>query len=139
MHGGSETIGLPQQRRFALIAYQGVSVLLVTMVLIQAVLAGRGWFLDGNVLKVHGYLGNATFLLTIALTMLGLAATRSIRVAAPLALLVILTTAQIGLGYAGRDSAAAAAWHVPNGVLIFGLSVLVAVSALRTAPGDGGA
>jgi hypothetical protein len=95
------------------------------------VLAGRGWFLDGDVIKIHGYVGNATFLLAVALATLGLAATRSIRVVLPLALLVILTTVQIGLGYAGRDSATAAAWHVPNGVLIFGLSVLAAVSALR--------
>ncbi len=132
MQGRSETITISQQRRLVLIAYQGTSLLLITAVLIQAVLAGRGWFLDGDVIKIHGYVGNATFLLTIALAMLGLAATRSIRVVLPLALLVILTTAQIGLGYAGRDSAAAAAWHVPNGVLIFGLSVLAAVSALRT-------
>ncbi len=132
MQGRSETITISQQRRLVLIAYQGTSLLLITAVLIQAVLAGRGWFLDGDVIKIHGYVGNATFLLTIALAMLGLAATRSIRVVLPLALLVILTTAQIGLGYAGRDSATAAAWHVPNGVLIFGLSVLAAVSALRT-------
>jgi len=122
---------MPQQRRLVLIAYQGTSLLLITAVLIQAVLAGRGWFLDGDVIKIHGYVGNATFLLAVALATLGLAATRSIRVVLPLALLVILTTVQIGLGYAGRDSATAAAWHVPNGVLIFGLSVLAAVSALR--------
>jgi hypothetical protein len=35
----------------------------------------------------------------------------------------VLVTAQIGLGYAGRESAGAASWHVPNGVIIFGLTV----------------
>jgi hypothetical protein len=102
--------------------------------LLQAILAGRGWFLDGDIIRVHGHVGNVTFLLTVALALLGRAATRSIRAVAPLVLLVILTTIQIGLGYAGRDNAELAAWHVPNGVLIFGLSVLVGVSALQTEP-----
>jgi len=32
---------------------------------------------------------------------------------------------RIGLGYSVRDSSEAGAWHVPNGVLIFGLSVFL--------------
>jgi len=128
----TESLGRPYPSRYVLVAYQAASITLIAAVLLQAVLAGRGWFLDGDIIKVHGYVGNATFLLTMALAMLGRAATRSIRSVVPLALLVILTTVQIGLGYAGRDNATAAAWHVPNGVLIFGLSVLVGRSALRT-------
>jgi hypothetical protein len=38
------------------------------------------------------------------------------------ALLLGLTVAQIGLGYAGRESAQAAAWHIPVGVFMFGLA-----------------
>jgi hypothetical protein len=34
-------------------------------------------------------------------------------------------TAQIGLGYAGRDSGEAAALHLPNGVLIFGIGTFM--------------
>jgi hypothetical protein len=32
-------------------------------------------------------------------------------------------SAQIGLGYSGRETLEAAAWHVPMGVTIFGLAV----------------
>lgn len=134
MQQQTESLERSYPSRYVLVAYQVASIALIVAVLLQAILAGRGWFLDGDIIKVHGYVGNATFLLTVALAMLGRAATRSIRVVVPLALLVILTTIQIGLGYAGRDTAAAAAWHVPNGVLIFGLSVLAGVSALRTEP-----
>jgi hypothetical protein len=42
------------------------------------------------------------------------------------AALLVLVISQIGLGYSGRDSADAAAVHVPMGVLTFGLSVLIA-------------
>ena len=49
--------------------------------------------------------------------------------------LVVLVVAQLGLGYSGRDSAGAAALHVPNGVLIFGITTaLVALSANRRSP-----
>ena len=34
-----------------------------------------------------------------------------------------LCFAQIGLGYVGRETAEAAAWHIPNGVLLMGLAV----------------
>ena len=30
--------------------------------------------------------------------------------------------AQVGLGYVGRETSQAAAWHVPTGVAIFGLA-----------------
>jgi len=36
---------------------------------------------------------------------------------------VLLVSIQIGMGYAGRTSLGAAAWHIPNGVAIFGLAV----------------
>jgi hypothetical protein len=36
----------------------------------------------------------------------------------------VLVVVQIGLGYAGDDGGNAAAWHIPNGVLILGLSVV---------------
>ena len=56
-------------------------------------------------------------------------------VAVAVAVAVVLT-AQVGLGYVGRDSAEAAAWHIPNGVLAFGLAVhqlTLARSTRRTA------
>jgi hypothetical protein len=38
---------------------------------------------------------------------------------------VLLVVAQLGLGYSGRESATAMSFHIPNGVLIFGLSVAI--------------
>jgi hypothetical protein len=34
---------------------------------------------------------------------------------------LLLSFAQIGLGYIGRDTAEAAAWHIPNGVLLMAI------------------
>ena len=52
------------------------------------------------------------------------------------AALVLLMTAQIGLGYTGRDGGEPAAWHVPNGVAIFGLAVYQLSQARALAKGS---
>lgn len=96
--------------------------LLVALVLVQAALAGR-FFFSGAEIAVHGYIGNASF--TLGLVALGLALAGRLP---PWLLAVTGTTAllmfvQTGLGYLGRDELEAAAWHVPLGVLIFGLSM----------------
>jgi hypothetical protein len=41
-------------------------------------------------------------------------------------LVTLLVIAQIGLGYTGRTEATAMAWHLPNGVLLMGLSTMLA-------------
>ena len=109
---------------------QGLRILapLITlMVLIQAVFAGRGLFINTDNFDIHGYIGNATFLLVAVQTALAFFAGFRGRTRATLlgtsVVLLILVIAQIGLGYSGRDGGQAAAWHVPNGVLIFGLTV----------------
>jgi hypothetical protein len=104
------------------------------LVLAQAVLAGRGWFVDIDLIEVHGWVGNATFLAAItqvALAYVGWSRGAVGRLELGLsALLVVLLVAQLGLGYSGRESAGAAAWHVPNGVLIFGLSAAILARSL---------
>jgi hypothetical protein len=114
--------------------YQWLTVATAVLVLAQAILAGRGWFVDLDLIDVHGLVGNLTFLVAIGLVVLAyLAWSRGTLGRLELglsALLVLLVAAQLGLGYSGRDSAGAAALHVPNGVLIFGISTaLVALSA----------
>ncbi|MEJ7763566.1 MAG: hypothetical protein WKF80_12305 [Thermomicrobiales bacterium] len=95
------------------------------LVFVQALLAGRGWFITPDLLKVHGYLGSLTFVIVIGQLGLAFVAWRrgvlGIAPAILSALLLLLVTSQLGLGYAGRESAAAASWHIPNGVLIFGV------------------
>jgi heme A synthase len=112
--------------------YRWVAAILAAMVFVQALLAGQGWFVDPGLIQIHGLAGNATFIVVIVLA--GLAfATRRLRAGLDLGLVtiaLILVIAQIGLGYAGRESASAASWHVPNGVLVFGLSIAIWMRAL---------
>lgn len=99
-----------------------VAAALAVLVLLQAVVAGQSLFGTWGI-EVHGWMGNASFLLGLLLIPLALRA-RAGRVAVSLAFaLVVAMFSQIGLGYAGRTALAAASWHVPLGVAIFGLSV----------------
>lgn len=107
-------------------------------VLIQAIFAGQGLFNDTDLITVHGGIGNLTLLLVLIQTGMVLFAgfrgrTRAILLGLNL-LLPALVVVQLALGYAGNDGGQAAAWHVPNGVLIFGLTAGNAayVSSLRT-------
>lgn len=94
---------------------------LPTLILVQAFLAGRALF-GGWSITVHGVIGNVTF--AVVLATLALAWRAGLRKATTVAaVLAVLVTAQIGLGYSGRETAEAAAWHVPLGVTIFGLAV----------------
>jgi hypothetical protein len=103
-------------------AHRFTGYVLALLVLLQAVVAGRSLFGNWDI-EVHGWMGNATFALGVVLVVLAVrsgAGRTSVLVAAAL---VAALFAQVGLGYAGRTAAGAAAWHVPLGVLIFGLAV----------------
>jgi membrane protein YdbS with pleckstrin-like domain len=125
--------------------YRIAAILMVALVLVQAFLAGRGWFDDHDYFDTHEMVANLVFL--NALVLLGLAiaigapAAWRITLIAPNVLLLVLVVAQISLGYSLTDgSAEAGAWHVPNGVLIFGLSVFLIslLPRLRAAAASGG-
>jgi uncharacterized membrane protein len=115
-----------------------LAVLTGMAVLLQAILAGRGWFMLGshNLIEVHGVIGNLTFILVLLLVV-GAWLGRQARVMTNTELilsiaLVILTAAQLGLGYSGRDSGTAASLHIPNGILVTGLTAaLIAISFMR--------
>ena len=96
--------------------------LLALLILVQAMLAGRALFGTWSI-TVHGVTGNVTFTVALAVGALAFLG-RAGRTAVLLALiLAAVLTLQIGLGYLGRETAEAAAWHVPLGVLSFGLAV----------------
>lgn len=109
---------------------------LVVLVLMQAVIAGQALF-GGWAIELHGWLGNASF--AVGVVLVALAVKRPVgRAATFFAVgLVLAMFAQTGLGYAGRTSLAAASWHVPLGVTVFGFAV--AHAALLFVPRAGAA
>lgn len=85
----------------------------------QAVIAGQHIFGDWGI-DVHAALGNAAFtvaVLTAAAAIFKLD-DRALRVVG--VVMVVLLSAQIGLGYSSRESTGAAAIHIPLGVAAFG-------------------
>jgi hypothetical protein len=98
-----------------------VVIVLPVLVLAQAALAGQHLFEGTDVITLHGILGNVTFALTVVGVVLVLLVRQGDGAAFALAVaLAALTFAQVGLGYVGRETATAAAWHIPLGVTIFG-------------------
>jgi hypothetical protein len=92
---------------------------LVVLVAAQAVIAGQHLFGDWGI-GVHAALGNAAFAIAaltagVAIFKLDSPALRIVGV-----LMVVLLSAQIGLGYSARDSESASAIHIPLGVAAFG-------------------
>jgi hypothetical protein len=105
-----------------------LAVASVVVVLVMAALAGHSARLFGSGdIEVHGFLGELLF--AAAVVMVGLAWATHVRgVVLGLAIaFAVLCFAQVGLGFVGRDTIEAAAWHIPNGVLIMGVAVAHAV------------
>jgi hypothetical protein len=98
-------------------------------ILVQAVLAGQGWFVDQGLLVLHGGIGHGV--LTLALLVAGWTWWRR-----PSPMVVALATAgvlgliaQTGLGYTGRRGgvALASSLHIPLGTVLLASSVVLAV------------
>jgi len=103
------------------------------LVLVQAAIAGQYLF-EGASISVHGILGNITFALTMVGVVLALVRRCEGIVFAVAVALLALSFAQVGLGYVGRETLSAAAWHVPNGVAIFGLTTYQLALVTRGGP-----
>jgi hypothetical protein len=103
-------------------ARRAIAGLIAVVVVLLAFLAGRFLFLGDLVIELHGYVGNAVFVLAIVNLGLGLADGAGGVEMAIAGAVALLTFTQIGLGYVGRDTAEAASLHVPNGVLLMGLA-----------------
>jgi len=117
--------------------FAAATMLLAVLVLIQAVYAGRYTAGLGDILT-HGHVGNASFVVGLAVALLALVA-RVVRRQLLLAALVLLMLfTQTGMGYMGRTMPEAAAWHVPLGVMTFALVVLQAVWAAPLLRGGSG-
>lgn len=102
-------------------AHRALACVMPVLVLVQAAIAGQHLF-EGASISLHGILGNITFALTIVGIVLALVRRCDGVVFAVAVALLALAFAQVGLGYVGRETLSAAAWHIPNGVAIFGLT-----------------
>jgi hypothetical protein len=122
--------------------YRTVAGLAALLVLVQAILAGQWIGGDLSIIVTHGWLGSGTLLLVGLLFIMSFLGMRQgLFDAKPLTIsliLGVLVVAQLGLGYAGRNSAVAASMHVPLGVLIFGslLALFVSTLPMRLAPAN---
>ncbi len=136
-----ETIarGAPAAQFGVMLPFRVLAVVTAGLILVQAFLAGQ-WMFQAQIeaISVHGWLGNTAFLCAILLTVLAFVGMRRSggrwgRAELVLGvLLVLLMTAQLGLGYSGRESAVAASLHIPNGVLL--TMVIAALLALAWRP-----
>jgi hypothetical protein len=111
-----------------------VVLALPAIVLVQATLAGQHLF-EGASISLHGILGNVTFALTALQVGLVVARRTEAREFVLAVTLMALAFAQVGLGYVGRETAAAGAWHIPVGVAIFGVACYQ-LAGVRGAPRD---
>lgn len=123
--GETNTVSKPK----LLSPYRWLTLVTTLFVLLQAVLAGQGWFEDRDFLDIHGRLGDIFFL--VVLVQLVMTVLLKIRGSLGRQLLImngillILAFVQLFLGYSAEDTVQndqAAAWHIPNGLLIFGLA-----------------
>ncbi len=103
-------------------ARQICAALTLGLVFLLSILAGRFLFLGDLLIETHGYVGNGVFVLALANVGIALADKADGGELAVAGMIALLTVTQIGLGYVGRDTADAAALHVPNGVLLMGLA-----------------
>jgi hypothetical protein len=122
--------GAPQSRTATTLAraYEAVVYLLAFGVLVNAFIAGRSLIGEWDIV-VHGIIGNVVFVFAVAAVVIALIAKAARATIIATAVLAVLVFAQVGLGYSGRDSLDAMAWHIPNGVLIMGLAMWVAARA----------
>jgi hypothetical protein len=116
-------------------AYPWLAVLTGVVILIQALMAGRFLYGLSDLVEEHGWVGNVTFLLVIALVVaawLGRPTGRTTNTELALSVaLLVLVAAQFGLGYS--DSRNASALHVANGVLVTGITAtLIGISFARS-------
>jgi cytochrome b561 len=127
----------PREASRASAVHRGLAVTLVVLVLVQAVIAGQALF-GGWAIDLHGWIGNGSFALGLALVVLALPSYVGTGGTLVAVALVVAMFVQTGLGYAGLTALAAASWHVPLGVAIFGLAVvhatLLCAPATRATP-----
>jgi hypothetical protein len=112
-------------------AFQWLSVLMFALVALQPLIGGWVLYRDRGVLDLHAMIANTTFLIAVLLVALSLTSGFNHRswIAGWSIALVVMITAQMGLGYGAEGRPTIAALHIPVGVFIFGTSLLLMLFA----------
>lgn len=129
MHAPSTTARSPYR-----IALRWLSLVLAIGIVIMALIVSQGvWNGERGLITGHGHLGNALFALAGVQFVIAVMLYQKKQVSATQMVLtfaiVVLLLAQAGLGYSGRSNSSLIAWHVPNGVLLMGVTTLNATLA----------
>ena len=119
------------------VTYNWLTVVIALAVLLQAVLAGQGLFNSKpGLIDGHGTVGDILVVVTIFtagltfyLRKLGLLSTGTV---IRNLVTVVVMVVQLMIGYATRNDSIAIAWHIPNGVLLMGLTTANMVLAWFT-------
>lgn len=107
-----------------LTTYRWLAGLSAAVIVAMAYLAGHSDRLFGTGdIALHGYLGELLFAVAVVMVVLAFLTRRSAVVLGHAVAFAALCFAQVGLGFVGRDTLEAAAWHIPNGVLLMGVAV----------------
>lgn len=122
-----------------LTAYRWLASLFALLIVVQAYLGSRGFFAaEQGLISGHGHLANGMFLLIVIQAVLAwvLYTRNAVNMAIVVlnGVLVVLTIAQTGLGYAtrnGENFVDIVSLHIPNGVLLMGISAGAAALAWR--------
>jgi hypothetical protein len=112
--------------------YRTLAGLLAILILVQAWMAANSnQMLYGGEIDIvlHGIVGNVSYLVAVGALVVALVARATKGAIVVAFLVVVLMTTQIGLGYTARTNQAAGSWHIPNGVLLFGLAVFQVTQA----------
>ena len=110
--------------------YRWLAILTALLLLVQPILAGQFLYNGKNdYVDIHEMLGNLIFLTAAGQLVLAFLARKTFGfglVGHNLGL-VTLIVAQIGLGYSGRDNTDSLAYHIPLGVLLFGMGCVAPI------------
>jgi hypothetical protein len=107
--------------------YRWVSILTAVLLLVQPILAGQFLYKGhGDLKDVHQMVGYLIFLTAGAQLYLAFLARRTygVGLVGHNAGLFVLVIAQIGLGEVGKDHPGQLAYHIPLGVLLFGMGCM---------------
>ena len=101
-------------------------------ILLQAVLAGQGWFVEPSLISTHGGIGHGVLGLTVIATALAWWLRPNWTVVSLTTASLLGLIAQTGLGYTGRRGGVglASSIHIPLGTLLFATTLVVAVLLL---------